>query len=66
MTGNIKTAVRDLGKSGRHSFGMSSGFSCSYHNGNACDLVQYVCSGDELLHRVERGVWVRTGPCGPE
>jgi len=37
-----------------------------YFNGNAYDMGQYVCSGDELLHCVERGIWARTGPCQPE
>lgn len=34
-----------------------------YFNGTAYPLGQYVCSGDELLHCEERGVWVREGNC---
>ena len=34
-----------------------------YFNGTAYPVGQYVCSGDELLHCEERGVWVRKGSC---
>ncbi|WP_455235091.1 hypothetical protein [Thiogranum longum] len=36
-----------------------------YFNGEAYPVGQYVCSGDELLHCEERGVWVRKGVCKP-
>jgi hypothetical protein len=32
-----------------------------YFNGVSYALGSYVCSGSELLHCVERGVWVRQG-----
>lgn len=34
-----------------------------YFNGTAYPVGQYVCSGDELLHCEERGIWVRKGSC---
>lgn len=36
-----------------------------YFNGQAFAIGDYVCSGNELLHREERGIWVRNGPCRP-
>jgi len=36
-----------------------------YFNGRAYGVGEYVCSGDELLHCEERGVWVKKGPCRP-
>lgn len=34
-----------------------------YFNDQAYAVGEYVCSGNELLHCEERGVWVRKGPC---
>ena len=34
-----------------------------YFNGQAYAIGEYVCSGSELLHCEERGVWVRKGSC---
>jgi hypothetical protein len=34
-----------------------------YFNDTAYPVGQFVCSGDELLHCEERGVWVRKGSC---
>jgi len=34
-----------------------------YFNGIEYPIGQYVCSGDELLHCEERGIWVREGSC---
>ena len=34
-----------------------------YFNDQAYGVGDYVCSGDDLLHCEERGVWVRKGPC---
>jgi hypothetical protein len=36
-----------------------------YFNGESFAIGDYVCSGDELLHCEERGVWVRKGSCRP-
>ena len=36
-----------------------------YFNDESYPIGQYVCSGDELLHCEERGVWVRKGNCEP-
>ncbi len=36
-----------------------------YFNDTAYPIGQYVCSGNELLHCEERGVWVRKGFCHP-
>lgn len=36
-----------------------------YFNGQAYAIGEYVCSGNELLHCEERGVWVKKGPCHP-
>ena len=36
-----------------------------YFNGEPFSVGDYVCSGNELLHCEERGVWVRKGPCEP-
>jgi len=36
-----------------------------YFNDQAFAIGEYVCSGDELLHCEERGIWVRKGPCRP-
>ncbi len=36
-----------------------------YFNDETFALGDYVCSGDELLHCEERGVWVRKGQCRP-
>ena len=37
-----------------------------YFNAQSYALGSYVCSGDELLHCEERGVWVREGSCYQE
>ena len=34
-----------------------------YFNDQAYGVGEYVCSGNELLHCEERGVWVRKGSC---
>ncbi|MBI2752108.1 MAG: DUF1496 domain-containing protein [Betaproteobacteria bacterium] len=34
-----------------------------YFNDKAYAVGEYVCSGNELLHCEERGVWVRKGSC---
>jgi len=34
-----------------------------YFNDQAYAVGEYLCSGNELLHFEERGVWVRKGPC---
>jgi hypothetical protein len=34
-----------------------------YFNDKPYDVGDYVCSGNELLHCEERGVWVCKGPC---
>lgn len=36
-----------------------------YFNDRPYELGAYVCSGDELLRCMERGVWVRVGTCYP-
>ena len=36
-----------------------------YFNGQSFGIGEYVCSGNELLHCEERGIWVRKGPCRP-
>jgi len=36
-----------------------------YFNDKAFRMGEYVCSGNELLHCEERGVWVKKGPCRP-
>lgn len=36
-----------------------------YFNGKTFGIGEYVCSGNELLHCEERGIWVRKGPCRP-
>lgn len=36
-----------------------------YFNGQAFGIGEYVCSGNELLHCEERGIWVSKGPCRP-
>ena len=36
-----------------------------YFNGQAYPIGEYVCSGSEMLHCEERGVWVKKGPCRP-
>ncbi|MGZ5137396.1 MAG: hypothetical protein ACXWCX_06310 [Burkholderiales bacterium] len=36
-----------------------------YFNGVSYGIGQYVTSGDEILHCVERGVWVRQGEIEP-
>jgi hypothetical protein len=36
-----------------------------YFNGQAFGIGEYVCSGNELLHCEERGIWVHKGPCRP-
>jgi hypothetical protein len=36
-----------------------------YFNSTAYSMGQYICSGNELLHCEERGVWVRKGECKP-
>ena len=36
-----------------------------YFNGQAFRVGEYVCSGNELLHCEERGIWVKKGPCRP-
>jgi hypothetical protein len=36
-----------------------------YFNGKPYGVGEYVCSGNELLHCEERGVWVKKGPCKP-
>ena len=37
-----------------------------YFNGKTYPIGQYVCSGNELLHCEERGVWIRKGAYHPE
>ncbi|MEJ2453152.1 MAG: hypothetical protein P8103_03230 [Candidatus Thiodiazotropha sp.] len=37
-----------------------------YFNGTAYALGDYVCSGNELLHCENHGVWVREGNCYKE
>ncbi len=34
-----------------------------YFNDKPYAVGEYVCSGNELLHCEERGVWVKKGPC---
>lgn len=36
-----------------------------YFNDKPYAVGEYVCSGNELLHCEERGVWVKKGPCRP-
>jgi len=36
-----------------------------YFNDTSYEVGQYICSGDELLHCEERGVWIRKGTCRP-
>lgn len=37
-----------------------------YFNNRTFAIGSYVCSGDELLHCVGSGIWVRDGACGIE
>lgn len=46
-----------------HNFEPETGI--CYFNGKPFAIGEYVCSGNELLHCEERGVWVRRGPCDP-
>ncbi len=36
-----------------------------YFNDQAFAIGEYVCSGNELLHCEQRGIWVPKGPCRP-
>ncbi len=51
----------DTAESGSYDFDREAGV--CYFNDLSYHLGDYVCSGADLLHCEERGIWVRKGSC---